>query len=136
MANAFDPNIGASTRWKKGGPSPNPGGRPKSRTISEALRQKLSSIKEDDPQHRTFAEVLAENLVSLACAQERNSVAAAAEIANRVEGRVHERIEFADLTQQQLTTKSDAELEHFLEFGSWPEDVNVSHPHGGKTKAN
>ena len=136
MANSFDPNIGLSTRWKKGGPSPNPGGRPKSRTISEALRQKLSSIKEDDPQHRTFAEVLAENLVSLACAQERNSVAAAAEIANRVEGRVHERIEFADLTQQQLTTKSDAELEHFLEFGSWPEDVNVSHPHGGKTKAN
>ena len=136
MANSFDPNIGLSTRWKKGGPSPNPGGRPKSRTISEALRQKLSSIKEDDPQHRTFAEVLAENLVSLACAQERNSVAAAAEIANRVEGRVHERIEFADFTQQQLTTKSDAELEHFLEFGSWPEDENVSHPHGGKTKAN
>ena len=134
--NNFNPDIGASTRWKKGGPSPNPGGRPKSRTISEALRQKLSSIKEDDPQHRTFAEVLAENLVSLACAKERNSVAAAAEIANRVEGRVHERIEFADLTQQQLTTKSDAELEHFLEFGSWPEDVNVSHPHGGKTKAN
>ena len=118
------------------GPSPNPGGRPKSRTISEALRQKLYLIKEDDPQHRTFAEVLAENLVSLACAKERNSVAAAAEIANRVEGRVHERIEFADLTQQQLTTKSDAELEHFLEFGSWPEDVNVSHPPGEKTKAN
>jgi hypothetical protein len=131
----FDPTIGRGTQWKKG-VSGNPGGRPRSRTISEALRQKLSSIKEDDPQHRTFAEVLAENLVSLACAKERNSVAAAAEIANRVEGRVHERIEFADLTQQQLTTKSDAELEHFLEFGSWPEDVNVSHPHGGKTKAN
>jgi hypothetical protein len=79
--------------------------------------------------------VLAENLVSLACAQERNSVAAAVEIANRVEGRVHERIEFADLTQQ-LTTKSDAELEHFLEFGSWPEDENISHAPGGKTKAN
>jgi len=102
---------------------------------SEALRQKLSSIKEDDPQHRTFAEVLAENLVSLACAQERNSVAAAVEIANRVEGRV-QRIELADFTQQQLTTKSDAELEHFLEFGSWPEDVNVSHQPGGKIKAN
>ena len=131
----FDPTIGRGTQWKKG-VSGNPGGRPRSRTISEALRQKLTSIKEDDPQHRTFAEVLAENLVSLACAKERNSVAAAVEIANRVEGRVHERIEFADLTQQQLTTKSDAELEHFLEFGSWPEDVDVSHPPGGKTKAN
>jgi hypothetical protein len=131
----FNPDIGVSTRWRKGGPSPNPGGRPKSRTISEALRQKLAAIKEDDPQHRTFAEVLAENLVSLACAKERNSVAAAVEIANRVEGRVHERIEFADLTHQ-LTTKSDAELEHFLEFGCWPEDVNISHPPSEKTKAN
>jgi hypothetical protein len=131
----FNPDIGVSTRWRKGGPSPNPGGRPKSRTISEALRQKLAAIKEDDPQHRTFAEVLAENLVSLACGKERNSVAAAVEIANRVEGRVHERIEFADLTHQ-LTSKSDAELEHFLEFGSWPEDVDVSHPASEKTKAN
>jgi hypothetical protein len=49
--------------------------------------------------------------------------------------RVHERIEFADLTHQ-LTSKSDAELEHFLEFGSWPEDVDVSHPASEKTKAN
>ena len=97
--------IGAATRWKKGRPSPNPGGRPKSRTISEALREKLSQIKDDDPQQRTYAQVLAENLISLARSKERNSVAAAVEIANRVEGRVHERAEFSDITQQLQTNE-------------------------------
>jgi hypothetical protein len=49
MAIVFDPSIGLPTRWQKG-KSGNPGGRPKSRTISEALREKLAEIKEDDPQ--------------------------------------------------------------------------------------
>ena len=40
----FDPNIGASTRWKKGQASPNPGGRPKSRLLSEALRFRLAEV--------------------------------------------------------------------------------------------
>ena len=44
MANNFDPSIGAATRWKKGRPSPNPGGRPKSRLLSEALRAQLGRI--------------------------------------------------------------------------------------------
>lgn len=127
--------IGAATRWKKGRPSPNPGGRPKSRTISEALREKLSQIKDDDPQQRTYAQVLAENLISLARSKERNSVAAAVEIANRVEGRVHERAEFSDITQQ-LQTKSDEELEHFLRFGSWPGDDTVPTPANEKAKSN
>lgn len=130
----FDSNIGVATRWRKG-KSGNPGGQPKSRTISEALREKLAEIKDDDPQHRTYAQLLAENLIALACSQERNSVAAAVEIANRVEGRVHERIEFSDLTQQ-LQTKSDEELEHFLRFGCWPEDETVPIPSVERAKSN
>jgi hypothetical protein len=74
-------------------------------------------------------------LIALACGKERNSVAAAIEIANRVEGRVHERIEFADLTQQ-LQSRSDEELEHFLQFGVWPEDREEPTPSGGKSKTN
>ena len=128
----FDPIIGRGTQFRKG-QSGNPGGRPKSRTISEALRQKLGETKDDDPQHRTFAQILAENLISLACSQERNSVAAAVEIANRVEGRVHERIEVADITKQ-LQSKSDEELEHFLRFGSWPEDETAPTPASEKAK--
>ena len=130
----FNPNIGVATRWGKG-KSGNPGGRPKSQTISEALREKLAAIKDDDLQRRTYAQVLAENLILLACSQERNSVAAAVEIANRVEGRVHERIEFSDLTKQ-LQAKSDEELEYFLRFGSWPEDETAPTPANEKAKSN
>jgi hypothetical protein len=50
----FDPNIGAGTGWRKGQPSPNPGGRPRSRVLSEALRTRLGEIKPDDPEGRTF----------------------------------------------------------------------------------
>jgi hypothetical protein len=120
MTKTFDPRIGAATRWRKGERSPNPGGRPRSQVLSEALRAKLAQVKADDPHQRTFVEVLAENLVTLACSQERNAVAAAVEIANRIEGRVHERIEFTDLSQQ-LSLRSNEELEHYLAHGCWPD---------------
>ena len=125
-------NLGKDTRWKKGQPSPNPGGRPKTRLLSEALRLKLGEVKADDPQGRTFAEVLAENLIRLACSEGRNAVAAAGEILNRVEGKVHERVEFTDLTN--LASKSDDELKYFLELGVWPDEqrdsASVDHQNG------
>ena len=52
----FDPNVGAGTRWKKGS-SGNPGGRPKSRLLSEALRSRLAETKPDDPEKRTESEI-------------------------------------------------------------------------------
>jgi len=57
---AFDPSIGRATHWKKGQTSPNPGGRPKSRLLSEALRTRLAEVKPDDLTGRTYAEVVAE----------------------------------------------------------------------------
>src|ERR1700722_2762730 len=94
----FDPNIGVSTRWKKGQPSPNPGGRPKSRLLSDALRTRLAEAKPEDPAGRTYAEVVAENLVEIACSEGPGAVHAASEIADRLEGRSRQSIEFADLT--------------------------------------
>jgi hypothetical protein len=116
----FDPNIGERTRWKRGQASPNPGGRPKTRALSEALRTKLAEVKRDDPEGRTYVEVLAANLITLACSQGRNAVAAAAEIANRIEGRVHERVEVS--FTEQLNERSDAELEFYIAHGFWPND--------------
>ena len=84
---AFDPSIGKVTQWRKGQPSPNPGGRPKSRLLSEALRTRLAEAKPGDPAGRTYAEVVAENLVEIACSERPGAVHAASEIADRIEGR-------------------------------------------------
>ena len=117
----FDPNIGASTRWKKGQASPNPGGRPRTRLLSDALRTRLAEVKPDDPAGRTYAEVVAENLVEIACSEGPGAVHAASEIADRLEGRSRQSIEFADLTAD-LRSRSDEELQFFLNNSRWPTD--------------
>jgi hypothetical protein len=119
MASTFDPSIGASTRWRKGA-SGNPGGRPKSSILSAALRAKLAQVKPDDPEGRTFAELIACNLVELASSQSRNSVAAASEILNRCEGKVTQGLTIADVTAE-VQSKSDEDLRFYLEHGHWPD---------------
>ena len=47
----------------KPGQSGNPAGRPKSITISEAYRRELAKLDPDDKHGRTFAEVLAEQII-------------------------------------------------------------------------
>jgi uncharacterized protein DUF5681 len=81
---AFGPNIGVATRWKKGQLSPNPGGRPKSRVLSEALRTRLAEVRPGDPAGRTYAEVVVENLIEIACSEVPGAVHAASEIADRL----------------------------------------------------
>ena len=120
----FDPNIGAGTRWRKGA-SGNPGGRPKSRLLSEALRNRLAQIVDDDPTGRTFAEAIADNLVRIACSQGPNAVHAANEIADRIEGRAPQSIQISDLAAD-LQSRSDAELQFFLDYSRWPDDEEKS----------
>ena len=127
MARNFDPEIGRATRWKKGQPSPNPNGRPKIRSVSEALRIKLAEIKDDDPQQRTYAEVLAAKLIETACSPGHSTVAAATEIINRLEGRARQQIEFADITKE-LRERSDADLMFWMEHHRWPEEEGAEAP--------
>lgn len=77
--------------FKKGNPhafkpgrSGNPKGRPKSIVLSEAYRRALAQPFPDDPDGRTFAEVIAEKMVISAAA---GDVAPAREIADRTEGK-------------------------------------------------
>ena len=114
----FDPNIGVATRWKKGS-SGNPGGRPKSRLLSEALRSRLAEVKPDDPTGRTYAEVVAENLIEIACSEGPGAVHAANEIADRIEGRAPQSIQISDLTAD-LQSRSDEELQFHLANNRWP----------------
>ena len=116
----FDPRIGRGTQWKKG-TSGNPGGRPRSRLLSEALRTRLGEVKPDDPAGRTYAEVVAENLIEIACSEGPGAVHAASEIADRLEGRSRQSIGVADITAE-LRNKSDAELKIFLDNNRWPSD--------------
>ncbi|MFY9644744.1 MAG: DUF5681 domain-containing protein [Terriglobales bacterium] len=125
MTTSFDPAIGTATRFKKGHPSPNPGGRPKSRLLSEALRSRLSEPVPDDPEGRTYAEVVAANLIDIACSEGSSAVTAMGEIANRVEGKARQEIAVSDITRE-LREKSDAELAFHLERSRWPSDEELA----------
>jgi hypothetical protein len=81
------PEAAKPYQWKKGCPSPNPGGRPKTAHISEALRAALAKGE---------AEQLAAILLALARGQKRGTtvqIAALREIADRTEGKARQTIE-------------------------------------------
>jgi hypothetical protein len=112
-----NPDVGKAYRWKKG-QSGNPGGRPKSKTLSDAYRNKLEEPVPNDPEKRTWAELIAEAQVRDAV---RGNVQAAREIADRTEGRARQAIEFEDTTLtkafERMTTE---ELEAYARDGTLP----------------
>lgn len=114
----FDPGIGRATQFRKG-QSGNAGRRPKSRLLSEALRTRLTEVKPGDPAGRTYAEVVAENLIEIACSQGPGSVQAANEVADRIEGRPTQSVQIGDF-RQELAAKSDEELLFHLQHDRWP----------------
>lgn len=120
MAKSNNPNIaqdGKPYRWKKG-QSGNPSGRPKSKTLSDAYRNKLEESVPNDPESRTWAELIAEAQVRDAV---RGNVQAAREIADRTEGRARQAIEFEDTAMakafERMTTE---ELEAYARDGILP----------------
>jgi len=76
-------------------------------------------VKPDAAEHRTYAEVVAANLIEIACSRGAGAVTAANEISDRAEGKASQRIEVSDITQQ-LRAKSDAELKFYLANFRWP----------------
>jgi hypothetical protein len=53
MNKNFDPAIGEGTRWQKGQPSPNPGGRPRKMLLTDAFRAVLAQPYPGDKLGRT-----------------------------------------------------------------------------------
>jgi Family of unknown function (DUF5681) len=120
MGKSNNPHIaeaGKPYRWKKG-MSGNPLGRPKSKTLSDAYRNKLEEPVPNDPEKRTWAELIAEAQVRDAV---RGNVQAAKEIADRTEGKARQAIEFEDATVtkafERMTTD---ELEAYARDGTLP----------------
>lgn len=78
--------AGKRTRFKKGQPSPNPGGRPKYKLISEAHRAVLEhdDLKSFVPQSNAEAIALS---IAREAIEGKNKVNAASEITDRLEGK-------------------------------------------------
>ena len=72
------------------GVSGNPRGRPKTAALSQAYREKLAELYPRDPKGRTYAQVIADNIVKKAV---KGNLSAASEIADRVEGRPRQSLE-------------------------------------------
>jgi hypothetical protein len=112
------PDVGKRHQWKKG-QSGNPSGRPKSKTLSDAYRTKLEEPVPNDPEGRTWAELIAEAQVRDAV---RGNVQAAREIADRTEGRARQAIEFEDKTiSQAFERMTTEELEAYARDGTLPQ---------------
>jgi Family of unknown function (DUF5681) len=73
------------TPWQKGCPSSNPGGRPRKKTLTEALEQILSSTNEDGETH---AQAIARQVVKVASKSMKGCTPAFKKIADRVEGAI------------------------------------------------
>jgi Family of unknown function (DUF5681) len=86
-------------RWKPG-QSGNPDGGPKTGVYVQACREKLGELVPNDPHKRTFAKLIADMLGHKALL---GGLAAAAELADREEGRRRQSVEFNDGHEYPLT---------------------------------
>lgn len=95
------------------GRSGNPGGRPRTRFLVEAIRR--IAAEPNDASGRTKAEALAEKLWKIAF---KGSLAAMREIMDRAEGKPEQSINVTQL-QAPFADKTDEQLRHFVETGEW-----------------
>ena len=104
------------------GQSGNPKGRPHTKGLLIALRNKVAEV---DANGQTIEALLVEVLFQEVLLQEalrgKHRLPAVEMIFDRLEGRSRQQIEIADVTRE-LREKSDAELRFHLEHNRWPEN--------------
>jgi hypothetical protein len=76
------------------------------------------------PQKRSWAEIIASNLIELAASKSPSAVAAANEICDRAEGRPAQHLQISDFASD-LQSRSDEELKFHLANGRWPSDEEL-----------
>jgi hypothetical protein len=99
MKKDFDPAIGKATRWQKGQPSPNPGGRPRRTKLTDAFRDILAEPFPRDKQGRTHAEMIARRVANETA---RGNLRALTEMADRTEGKVRTENQLPGMDDQGL----------------------------------
>jgi hypothetical protein len=116
---------GASGKGFLPGRSGNPGGRPRTSGLIDAIRTKVFEIGADG---RTIAEQIAQMLVDESL-RGKHRVAAATLILDRLEGRPPQQLNLNNITHD-IAGRSDAELRHYLDHGRWPETTMASKSNG------
>lgn len=96
--------------WPKG-VSGNPGGRPKKTALTDAIREQLAEVDEQDKAGRTNAEIIAAALVARA---KRGDVRAAGEIADRAEGRPSQSLNLQGRMEVSTLEERRARVERML----------------------
>jgi hypothetical protein len=101
------------------GHSGNPLGRPRSKGLSEALREKVLEI---GPDGRSVAQLIADMLVTESLSG-RHRIAAATLILDRLEGRAIQQVSLDVVAD--LDRRSDDELRFYLEHSRWPDEQEL-----------
>ena len=123
MTKVFDPEIGRSTRWTKGQPSPNPGGRPSKTPLSDAYRRLLETPYPGDNRGRTYVERIAE----VVCFEAGGGdLAAVREIADRTEGRPRQNVEMNSIDLSRLTSEQRLHLAKLLALANRSDETAES----------
>jgi hypothetical protein len=102
------------------GQSGNPKGRPHTKGLLVALRNKIAEVDADG---LTVEARLIEVLVHEALVG-KNRLPAVEVIFDRLEGRSRQHLEIADVTAE-LRNKSDAELQFHLDHDRWPDEQEL-----------
>ncbi len=100
-------------KFKKG-QSGNPSGRPRSAILSDALRCKLAEVDPIDESGRTYAEVIAEQIIIRAKA---GDVQAIKEIADRVEGKARQTLSVTNDRRGQLEAMIESMITDAADVG-------------------
>jgi hypothetical protein len=125
MSKIFDPEVGRSTRWAKGQPSPNPGGRPRATPLSDAYRRLLEKPYPGDERGRTYAQRIAE----VVCFEAGGGdLAAVREVADRTEGRPRQNVETncMNLDLSRLTPEQRLQLAELLALANRSDETAES----------
>jgi hypothetical protein len=94
----------------KPGQSGNPGGRPKKKPLTDAYREALAELVPGDAKGRTFAQLIAQQLVKKAAVDKHYLTAA--EIADRVEGKADRSIDLN--VKRSIKDFTDEEIDALL----------------------
>lgn len=112
-----NPNSLANLKPFQPGQSGNPGGRPKRKLISDALKDMLEKVLESGD--HTQAEAIGVAMIAAAIS---GDVKAATFVRDTVEGKPLQKIE---MKRDEFSGRSEDELRFYVDNGCWPEEAAV-----------